>query len=92
MSRLQDYRHDVYDVTCGSILGLVIAILIYRCYYPSLNSPDCHGPYHPIDRLAAGGFHRVGGDEEQQVFENQSPPHEYADTYPLQPLSRDREE
>ncbi|KAF9893188.1 hypothetical protein FE257_011611 [Aspergillus nanangensis] len=64
ISRLEDYRHDVYDVTCGSVLGLLVAYFSYRRYYPSLQSAACDTPY---DRTEAGvdGFSKLPGDEEQ---------------------------
>ncbi|KAK3173840.1 hypothetical protein Dsin_033222 [Dipteronia sinensis] len=45
MSRLADYRHDVYDVTAGSILGMSIAYFSYRRYYRRLRHPKCYEPY-----------------------------------------------
>ena len=36
ISRTEDYRHDVFDVTTGSLLGCVVALASYRRYYPSL--------------------------------------------------------
>ena len=45
ISRLEDYRHDVYDVTTGSILGMLLAYFSYRRYYPKLNSPHCDTPF-----------------------------------------------
>jgi diacylglycerol diphosphate phosphatase/phosphatidate phosphatase len=38
-------RHDVYDVTCGSILGMGITYFSYRRYYPRLHSPKCDEPF-----------------------------------------------
>jgi diacylglycerol diphosphate phosphatase/phosphatidate phosphatase len=66
ISRLEDYRHDVYDVTSGSILGSVIAHFSYRRYYPSLRSPRCDTPYSK-DEYAPEGFSKVPDDEEQQL-------------------------
>ena len=31
-SRVEDYRHDKYDVTAGSLLGLLIAVSIMESY------------------------------------------------------------
>ena len=45
ISRLEDYRHDVYDVTVGSILGIVVAYFSYSRYYPPLHSSNCETPY-----------------------------------------------
>ena len=45
ISRCEDYRHDVYDVTIGSLLGILIAYFSYRRYYPPLRSPRCDIPF-----------------------------------------------
>lgn len=45
MSRCEDYRHDAYDVTVGSLLGASIAYFSYRRYYPQLRSSCCHVPF-----------------------------------------------
>jgi diacylglycerol diphosphate phosphatase/phosphatidate phosphatase len=45
ISRCEDYRHDVYDVTCGSILGMVIAYWSYRRFYPRLRNVRCERPF-----------------------------------------------
>ena len=45
ISRLEDYRHDVYDVTVGSVLGFTVACFSYSRYYPSLSSSKCDTPY-----------------------------------------------
>ena len=44
ISRCEDYRHDVYDVTVGSALGLTVAYLSYRRYYPPLRAAGCDAP------------------------------------------------
>ncbi|KAM5439780.1 hypothetical protein MferCBS31731_004190 [Microsporum ferrugineum] len=87
ISRIADYRHDVYDVSSGSIIGLGTAYLVYRCYYPSLWAVDCDTPYHPDDQGAMHGFQRVGGDEEQ-AFQSQQVYNEQA--YRMQPLDHGR--
>ena len=45
ISRCEDYRHDVYDVTVGSLLGSAIAYASYRRFFPGLVSRSCHEPY-----------------------------------------------
>ena len=45
IGRCQDYRHDVYDVSVGSVLGFTVAVFAYRRYWPRLDSPMCHLPY-----------------------------------------------
>ncbi|CAD6991741.1 unnamed protein product [Ceratitis capitata] len=52
VSRTCDYHHHWEDVTAGSIIGLMCVYLVYRQYYPSLSSINCHQPYIRIcDRL-----------------------------------------
>ncbi|KAJ5223888.1 hypothetical protein N7468_008430 [Penicillium chermesinum] len=65
ISRLDDYRHDVWDVTCGATLGLAVAWFSYRRYYPQLRSVNCDVPYDKAD-FAREGFDRLG-DEEQAL-------------------------
>ncbi|KAK9559970.1 hypothetical protein V6000_007067 [Aspergillus fumigatus] len=69
ISRLEDYRHDVYDVTCGSILGLIIAHFSYRRYYPPLRSVACDVPHEAYEIVGPNGFSKLPGDEEQQIQE-----------------------
>lgn len=45
ISRCQDYRHDVYDVCTGALLGYVVAFWSYRRYWPALSSWRCHEPF-----------------------------------------------
>ncbi|KAJ5732222.1 Phosphatidic acid phosphatase type 2/haloperoxidase [Penicillium malachiteum] len=66
LSRLADYRHDVYDVTCGGLLGMLVAWFSYRRYYPALRSIHCDVPYDKTDLITREGFGRLG-DEEQGV-------------------------
>lgn len=62
MSRLADYRHDVYDVTVGSTIGFVVALTIYRRYYPSLFSTRCSDLRNPDLDQSAGAGHAVTVD------------------------------
>lgn len=54
ISRCQDYRHDVYDVCTGALLGYVVAYWNYRRYWPRLSSWHCHEPY-PGPSVDVGG-------------------------------------
>ncbi|KAF2715382.1 acid phosphatase/Vanadium-dependent haloperoxidase [Pleomassaria siparia CBS 279.74] len=45
ISRCEDYRHDVWDVTAGSTLGILVAYYTYRRYFPPLRSSKCATPY-----------------------------------------------
>jgi diacylglycerol diphosphate phosphatase/phosphatidate phosphatase len=64
ISRCEDYRHDVYDVTCGSILGMAIAYFSYRRYYPRLRSPKCDEPFPSRESSFNEGFAKIKDDEE----------------------------
>ncbi|RAL13269.1 phosphatase PAP2 family protein [Aspergillus homomorphus CBS 101889] len=68
ISRLDDYRHDVYDVTCGSILGFLVARFSYRRYFPPLRSVTCDEPYGRDEISGSDGFTKLADDEEQQIF------------------------
>jgi diacylglycerol diphosphate phosphatase / phosphatidate phosphatase len=78
ISRCEDYRHDVYDVTCGSLLGFLIARFSYRRYYPQLRETKCHVPF-PLpaedgngklkdeeERIASAGEFGIAGDESDE--------------------------
>ncbi|ORY29641.1 phospholipid metabolism-related protein [Naematelia encephala] len=47
ISRTEDNRHHWQDVLVGSILGLAIAGVTYRCYFPPLSHRQCHLPLAP---------------------------------------------
>lgn len=66
ISRCEDYRHDVYDVATGSILGMSIAFFSYRRYYPRLKSAQCDLPYPSRSELVAtNGFGKIKDEEER---------------------------
>lgn len=67
ISRLEDYRHDVYDVTIGSALGMLIAYFSYRRYYPALKSPQCDTPYPSRAEWAAKNGYGKLKDEESRI-------------------------
>ncbi|KAE8445082.1 hypothetical protein EG329_013797 [Mollisiaceae sp. DMI_Dod_QoI] len=64
ISRCEDYRHDVYDVTCGSILGMGLAYFSYRRYYPRLRTANCDEPYPSRESSFNEGFGKIKNDEE----------------------------
>jgi len=64
ISRCEDYRHDVYDVTCGSILGFSIAYFSYRRYFPRLHHLRCDEPYRSRGSVFSEGFAKIKSDEE----------------------------
>lgn len=90
ISRCEDYRHDVYDVTVGSILGISIAYFSYRRYYPSLKLRRCDTPFpsRAQTNVLEGGLGkrrdeeaRVGTADEEEEDDEQMP---------LRESSRDR--
>jgi len=65
ISRLEDYRHDVFDVVVGSCLGLSISYFSWRRYYPALSSPNCKEPFSAeADDNSLGRFGRIRDEEE----------------------------
>lgn len=75
ISRLEDYRHDVGDVVCGSILGFTVAYFNWRRYYPNLRAKDCDGPFSPPTSgrgSPSGGFRRVRDEEEGDIGRSDS--------------------
>lgn len=66
-SRLEDYRHDVFDVVVGSLLGLSVSYFSWRKYYPGLSSQHCKDPYPAhAEEGPVGMFGRLR-DEEDMV-------------------------
>ena len=93
ISRLADYRHDVYDVTCGSLLGIFIAYFSYRRYYPSPYSSECDTPYSQSDFAITEGFRRIAVDEEQVMYDNAVGSREIdnsEDSYPMREMTSGR--
>ncbi|KAK3987967.1 phosphatidic acid phosphatase type 2/haloperoxidase [Cladorrhinum sp. PSN332] len=67
ISRCQDYRHDVYDVCIGALLGWTVTYWSYRRYWPRLGSGRCDEPYagpHNSGDEAAGRYGRLRDEEE----------------------------
>ncbi|KAK3620831.1 hypothetical protein LTR56_023163 [Elasticomyces elasticus] len=66
-SRLEDYRHDFADVITGSWIGMIVAYINWRRYYPGLLSQGCEEP-HPCTPVGGkdgvNGFQRVRDEEE----------------------------
>ena len=65
ISRCQDYRHDVWDVSVGAVMGMVVGYWSYRRYWPRLGSGRCEVPYEgPVAVDAGEGYGRVRDEEE----------------------------
>ncbi|KAF2136335.1 uncharacterized protein K452DRAFT_280106 [Aplosporella prunicola CBS 121167] len=67
ISRCEDYRHDVYDVTIGSLLGMLVAWFTYRRYYPALRNRKCDTPYPSRAELADDHGYGKKQDEESRI-------------------------
>lgn len=94
ISRCEDYRHDVYDVTVGSILGLLIAYFSYKRYYPGLISTHCDVPYPSRSETATlNGYSKIK-DEEERISSVRAPAmnnlNEDSEHVPLQNPGTDR--
>ncbi len=69
ITRCQDYRHDVYDVTIGGLLGWTVTYWSYRRHWPRLSSSRCDEPYagppgSDGTSLDDRGYGRVRDEEE----------------------------
>ncbi|KAH6672799.1 PAP2 superfamily protein [Verticillium dahliae] len=64
ISRCEDYRHDVYDVGVGSILGYTVAYWSYRRHWPKLTARDCHEPHPYPGTESKAGWSRVRDEED----------------------------
>ncbi|KAH8882236.1 PAP2-domain-containing protein [Thozetella sp. PMI_491] len=74
ISRCQDYRHDVYDVVIGSLLGWTVTYWSYRRHWPRLSSSRSEEPYAGppgTDDSPPGtrGYGRIR-DEEEGLTQN----------------------
>ncbi|KAG6179785.1 hypothetical protein E4U22_004306 [Claviceps purpurea] len=68
ISRCEDYRHDVYDVCVGSVLGMSVAYWSYRRHWPRLSGARCHEPYpRPGMDPQVAAWQRVRDEEEAAV-------------------------
>ncbi|SPO04731.1 related to diacylglycerol pyrophosphate phosphatase [Cephalotrichum gorgonifer] len=63
ISRCEDYRHDVYDVCVGSLLGVSIAYWSYRRHWPHLSSKECDEPYPRPGAVTQQGWNRIRDEE-----------------------------
>lgn len=70
ISRTEDYRHDVYDVTVGSIIGMTVAYWSYRRHWPKLTSDVCDEPYPPPGSENGPGWLHVRDEEEAGAESN----------------------
>ena len=88
ISRCEDYRHDVYDVTVGALLGLTVAHLTYRRYYPSLKARRCDVPFAaPVD----AGVGKLRDEEAAEGARDESADGWESERVPLQERSRERD-
>jgi diacylglycerol diphosphate phosphatase/phosphatidate phosphatase len=65
ISRLEDYRHDVFDVVVGSLLGLGVGYGTWRRWYPALGSRGCEEPHAAFEEGEDKTvFERIRDEEE----------------------------
>lgn len=62
ISRTCDNHHHWQDVTVGSLLGLTIAFVVYRRYYPSVQHRHCY--------MSLEGLANTHPSESEQQYEN----------------------
>lgn len=67
ISRLEDYRHDVWDVSAGSLLGLSMAYYSYRRYFPSPWSRRAGEPVGLAEDEARAFGNKMRADEEAAI-------------------------
>lgn len=67
ISRLEDYRHDIWDVSAGSILGLSMAFYSYRRYFPSPWSRGAGEPYDAVHEHEVSRLGRWQREDEEAV-------------------------
>lgn len=66
LSRMADYRHDVYDISAGSLLGMLVAWFSYRRYFRGLRDGRCDLPYPSRAEVAQRDALVGKKDEEMQ--------------------------
>lgn len=64
ISRCEDYRHDVYDVCVGSLIGITIAYWSYRRHWPKLTARNCDEPHPAPGTDTKSGWSRVRDAED----------------------------
>lgn len=67
ISRCEDYRHDVYDVCIGSLLGYTVAYWSYRRHWPRLTARNCHEPHPYPGAENTAGWSRIHDEEEGEA-------------------------
>lgn len=67
VSRIMDARHHPFDVITGSLLGVAMAWVSYRQYFPPLSEPWKKGRAYPIRSWGTEPTRRAPLDEDDAV-------------------------
>ncbi|KAI5851887.1 phosphatidic acid phosphatase type 2/haloperoxidase [Tricharina praecox] len=59
ISRTEDYRHDVFDVSVGTGIGAVTAWFAYRRWFRALQARKCDVPYEREEPEEEAGFRKL---------------------------------
>ncbi|KAF8534136.1 phosphatidic acid phosphatase type 2/haloperoxidase [Trichophaea hybrida] len=72
ISRTEDYRHDVWDVCSGTVIGMVCAVFCYRRYFRGLAERGCDVPFERKEMEEEGedGFERLEDLELGRVLDD----------------------
>ena len=90
MSRMSDYRHDAYDVSVGSILGMLVAYFSYRRYWRPLRDTRCDQPWpSPLSDASA---RRTGVRERSPPKDEEEAAVQDAGEFDLDELTEDEAE
>ena len=66
-TRIMDARHHAFDVIFGALLGMVIAWIAYRQYFPSISDFRAKGRAYPMRTW--GNIKTGSGDHDEYDYQ-----------------------